>query len=167
MVTLGLAFRLFLPILASTVFAAPPVSEKSDIGTKKNHLEELFIWKVSEELKLSTGDEKKFSDTLRSLSAQKQAISQKLEDLTGLFIHAKTDAERKKQFAAYRKALIDYNNLALDELDQMKGIFGMQKMAHYMEVKIDITNKIKALISSPDKSGKDKKLLPAPKVIEE
>ncbi len=117
--------------------------------------------------KEGAGDEKKFSDTLRSLSAQKQAVSQKLEDLTGLFIHAKTDAERKKQFAAYRKALIDYNNLAVDELDQMKGIFGMQKMAHYMEVKIDITNKIKALISSPDKSGKDKKLLPAPKVIEE
>jgi hypothetical protein len=167
----SLAMRLMLTGLlilgAHPLFATPTTIEKPDGAPKKNHLEDLFIWKVSEELKLSTPDEKKFSDALRALSVKKQAVSQKLDEVSKLFLNSKADKDRKKYFTAYRKALLDYNNLALEELDQMKDIFGLQKLAHYMEVKIDITNKIKAVISSPDRIGKDKKPLPSPKIIEE
>lgn len=134
---------------------------------KQNQLEELFIWKVSDELKLSTTQEKKFADTLRDLSQKKQILTQVLEDTTMALIKAQNASDRKKHFVTYRKKLIEYNKLAVDELDQMNSIFGPEKMAHYLEVKLNLTNKVKALMLSPEKSGKEKKLLPTPQVIQE
>lgn len=136
-------------------------------NSKKNQLEELFIWKISEELKLSAVDEKKFSEALKKLNLQKQVLSQELEELTAGLINAKTDPERKIKFKSYRKALLSYNTLAVTEVDQMQSIFGIQKLAKYMEIKMDLTNKVKSLLLNADKTQQEKKPLPSPQVIEE
>lgn len=140
----------------------PPNSEP-----KRNQLEELFIWKVSEELKLSTHDEKKFTDTYRDLNHKKQILSLKIEMLTNKIIGAKTDSERKKFYSSYRRTLEEYSQLAVSEFDKMNGIFGDKKMAKYLEIKTQITNKVKALILSPDKVSQEKKPIPPPKIIQE
>lgn len=156
-----------LLILASFGIAAETVTQVTANAPKKNHLEELFIWKVSEELKLSTIEEKKFTDTIHDLNAKKQQLTQNLETATSTLIHAKNDVDRKAQFLLFKKILKDYNKLSLDELDRLNAILGIRKLSKYLEVKLDLTNKVKSLMLNPDKADHEKKPLPKPQIIEE
>lgn len=135
-------------------------------SSKKNQLEDLFIWKVSEELKLSTIEDKKFSEAWKKLSSKKQMLSEKLEISARDFIHAQNDSDRKSKLNIYKKTLQDYNQVSVEEIDQMVSIFGARKFARYLEVKMSLTSKVKNLIIAPEKV-KEKKPLPPPQVIEE
>ena len=67
---LVIAFYLIQP---RAVFAA----ESSD---KRNQLEELFIWKLSDELKLSPVEEKKFTDIVKNLNKKKADLNHSLSE---------------------------------------------------------------------------------------
>lgn len=145
--------------------AAADVSEP-----KRNQLEELFIWKLSDELKLGPAEEKKFSDLVRHLNQKKLKDTQKIEQVTKDLLSAKSDKEKETVFKELKKAYHEYNQLSLTELEEMKKLLGIQRLSNYLSVKQELTTKVKSLLiqktDDPDKKD-NRKNLPPPKVIEE
>lgn len=136
---------------------------------KRNKFEELFLWKVSDELKLTAHEEKQFSDLFKTLGNKKIEIAKAQDDIITQLTKTKLDKDRTGLLTQFRKLLEEYNRIQLQEFDDAKKIFGTERSARYLIVKRDLTNKVKTLISekSAEKEKADKKELPPPKLIEE
>jgi hypothetical protein len=65
----------------------------------------------------------------------------------------------------YRKNIEGYNKLQVREYDDLKKILGNERLAKYLLIKRDFTNKVKNLLS--EKNEKKDGELPTPKVIVE
>lgn len=160
----------FLTVLSFSIFLSLPAFAQSAPTPKKNSVEDIFIWKVSDELNLSASEEKKFSDIHRDLNKQKMQLATQLQKLS---FQSKEDPKLSKARAAevikdYKKTLTAYNNLSLQELDKMKSLLGDKKFLDYLAIKQDINLKLKSLVLG-DESGKAKQpaKLPPPQIIEE
>lgn len=153
-VILIVTFNLF-----SVSFLAP-----AGAAEKRNQLEELMIWKFSDELKLTSLEEKKFSEILRSLNEEKAALNQSLQGAVEKMAKADTKKAKEDELNRYRKLLQSYARLGEQELDRLKPLLGIDRLAQYLALKQDIANKIKTLLSSDAGAGK---ALPPPKLIEE
>ena len=142
-------------------------SAQSAPTPKKNSVEDIFIWKVSDELNLTATEEKKFADIHRELNKQKMQLAARLQKLS---FQSKENPQLPKVKAAeiikdYKKTLISYNNLSLQELDQMKSLLGDKKFLDYLSIKQDINMKLKSLVLEESKAKPVK--LPPPQIIEE
>jgi hypothetical protein len=164
-------------ILVLSVFTS--LSTHAEESRPPNHkFEDLFIWKVSDELKLSVPEEKSFSDLIRSLNQKKASLSDQIQDTLKKIAAGGTAPEMAtgkssvhkksmdKILNEYRSELKALNNLNVEEIDQVKKILGSEKAAQYLVLKNDLANQLrsKLLNSDADKSKTD---LPTPKIIEE
>lgn len=154
--SIGFALRSFCVVL----IAAPAISYASNSlvesaernsasGKHSSRLEELFIWKISEELKLTPDDEPRFAKIIRSLNTQRRKATDDMEQAVQKLQSAKTKAETEKALALHRKALAAYQESQLDELDRLKKLMGPEKLARYLIVKNQINEQLKTLLSSP------------------
>lgn len=148
--------RLFILILV--LFSFQAFAEE-----KKNQLEELFIWKTSDELKLSTSEEKKFTDIVKSLNKRKAELNQSLHDSVDRLATLKTTKEKETELGKYRKVLGTYNKISEEEYDKLKPILGTERLVQYLKIKQDLTGRIKSMLANPEKE-KQKPQLPPPKV---
>lgn len=127
-----------------------------------NRVEELFLWKIAEELKLNVKEEKEVSQLVRDLNNKKLKLNQEMDQL----INRAKDGKRLKELAIeYRRKINDYNQISIAEFDGIQKILGQEKTLKYFVVKNDLSQKIKQLLSGAPE--KEKKPLPEPKVIEE
>lgn len=127
---------------AETPAATSPSKENKE-GTR---LEELFIWKASEELRLPPDQEAKFADTIRELNARRRKVNEAMEHSIQALNGAKTKAEAEKLTAAYKAQLKEVHAVQLAEFDQLKQIIGVEKLARFLVVKNEITDRLKALM---------------------
>lgn len=132
-----------------------------------NHkFEDLFIWKVSDELKLSVPEEKAFSDLVRGLNQKKTDLNEQMQVTLKKLALAKDKKERDKALSEYKTEVKKIGKIAIDEVDQIKKVLGTEKAAQYFVLKNDLANQFKAKLVNPE-PDKSKSELPAPKVIEE
>lgn len=158
----------FLTVLLS-IFISLPALAQSAPTPKKNSVEDIFIWKVSDELNLSAPEEKQFSDIHRELNKQKMQLATQLQKLS---FQSKENPSLTKVRAAevikdYKKTLTAYNNLSLQELDKMKSLLGDKKFLDYLAIKQDINLKLKSLVLGDEPSKTKPAKLPPPQIIEE
>lgn len=167
----------FTIILIPILFCLPvSVQSAADIRSqnaaaptvKKNSVEDIFIWKVSDELKLSAAEEKKFADIHRDLNKQKLQFATQLQKLS---FQSKENPQLPQSQASniiknYKNTLIAYNDLSLQELDKMKALLGDKKFLDYLAIKQDINLKLKSLVLGEEPKAKPAKL-PPPQIIEE
>lgn len=150
---------LFLLLLPNKSYSA------SEVDAQKNHVEDIFIWKISDELKLSTIEEKQFADIQKKLNKQKSELNKKIqESIQNIPV---VDSDKKMLTAAlkeHRKLLTEYNQVAIDEFDQLKKLFGANKFAKYIQIKSELNAKVKSILIG-DKEKKEEPKLPPPKVI--
>lgn len=178
-------------ILVFLVFTA--LSTHAEELRPANHkFEDLFIWKVSDELKLSVPEEKSFSDLIRSLNQRKSSLNDQIQatlkkisaaspassaSTAGAANVASTasaevaakNAHKKsmdKTLSEYRSELKALNNLNIEEIDQVKKILGSERAAQYLVLKNDLANQLRSKLMNPD-TDKSKADLPLPKIIEE
>lgn len=140
-------------------------SKPIDPETKKSYVEDIFIWKISDELKLTVPEEKKFTEISKSLNKKKSELNKKINE--AVLKLSKNSSE--EQLQNYKKLLQDYNQLNIVEFDSMKKLLGNQKFINYIKIKYELTNKIKSAILSDKNSeepiNKQTAPLPPPKVI--
>lgn len=147
-------------------YAQPVMTGVSDstITSKKNYLEDIFIWKISDELKLSPKEEKLFSETTKKLNKKKFELMKEIQASVATFGDKTGEGDLKK----YRHLLQEYNQLSVEEFDSVKKIFSPQKMVQYLKVKSELNTKMKSLLagdSGDDKSSATNKKIPKPQVI--
>lgn len=140
---------------------------------KRNRVEELFIWKLSEDLKLSVSEEKAFSDLVRELNKKRQQVNADLAASVEAMAAASVK-DRPKLLIRYKTLLKQYSDVSLEEIQRMEKILGAEKASVYLVKKAELTNKLKTLLGADVGDSKiatdktDKKVeLPAPKIIEE
>lgn len=154
---------LFL-IYSSFLMAVETPSIESNQKTKLQ-LEDLLIWKISDELKLTPDQEKKVTEIIKTINKKKTENNLEIETLTKQVIKAEDEKTKSKSFNDLKKKLQQHGALASEELELIKSALGIKKLGQYLEVKNDISEKVKNLIIPADKrSGKK---LPPPKIIEE
>jgi hypothetical protein len=139
-------------------FAAPT-------GVKTAHLEELMIWKVSDELQLKSTEEKAFSQTVKNLNQEKAQLSEQLQQNLTSLQNEKSEKKIQDILKKYRQTLVAYSKLNEKEFDEMLKLLGTQRMSQYLLLKQEITQKIKGLLSAPAEDSKP--ALPPPKIIED
>jgi hypothetical protein len=133
---------------------------------KRNQLEELMIWKMSDELKLSANEEKKFSEIIKDLSKRKSELNKSLQTSLINLGNIKDSKKLEVEFNLYKKSLQAFNKISEEELDKLKPLLGTERTVQYLQIKQDLATRIKATLTNPDTPLKDeKKPLPAPKVI--
>jgi hypothetical protein len=116
----------------------------------KNNLEELIIWKLSDELKLSAEVEKRFSDAVRKFNEKKTESTHTIEGQIQVLKKIKNEKERQLWLDRYRRTLVDFNATVLAEHDEIKKILGNEKYARYLELKSDLNSRIKNLMLSKE-----------------
>ena len=147
---------LVTPILS---FAA-----SSELETKKTYIEDIFIWRMSDELKLSASEEKKFTEIHKDLNKKKSELNKEIQEITQSL--SNPDESKVKQL---RKVILSYNQISIQEFDSMKKLLGLKKFAEYLQIKSELTSRVKSLLSGEKTNDKEKKEgsanLPPPQVI--
>lgn len=144
---------------------------------RKSYLEDIFIWKMTDELKLSVPEEKKFSEIQKGLNKTKIELNKKIqtsvEELS--FAHASKTPEnllntKLNQHAIYLKK---YSDLASEEFSMMRKLLGSSRVVEYLRIRNELNNKMKSVLAGesekklnsesvdPEKFG----TLPPPKII--
>lgn len=140
-----------------------------EIHTNSHKFEDLFIWKISDELKLSVPDEKAFSDLIRKLNQKKADLNEQVQATLKKLSESKDKKEREKNLTEYKTQVKKLGQIAIDEVDQIKKALGEEKAAKYFVLKNELANQFKARLANPgaNPDSKPKVDLPSPKVIEE
>lgn len=172
----------FLLIFFVTSIIAVSSHGASEIETKKTYIEDIFIWRMSDELKLTANEEKKFSEIQKTLNKKKAELNKEIQEATqsfGEISSAEAEATANSAVSApsstvglqsldaklkkLRRNIKDYNQISLDEFDAMKKLLGTKRFSSYLQIKSDLTSKVKSLLSE-DKNVEKPKDLMAPKL---
>ncbi len=164
-----IVFKFVSLITVLTVCFIQPQAVFAQTSEKRNQLEELFIWKMSDELKLSPVEEKKFTEIVKGLNKRKADLNHSLLESVEKMSKAANTKKREEELTHYRKTLQSYNHVSEEEFDKLKPLLGADRFVQYVQIKQDLTNRIKSMLANPEASStkSEKKPLPAPKVIEE
>lgn len=154
--------RLFLQIFLLVFF----VSFSAQAANPKNKLEELLIWKMSDELKLNSVQEQDFAGVIRTLNSSKATYTKDLQKSLEVMAKAKDSKLKEKELENYSHILRKLNQLTENEVKDMRRILGVEKLVEYLLLKQDIVTRIKSSLTNSPESSKVKEL-PAPKIIEQ
>lgn len=115
----------------------------------KNQVEDIFIWKISDELQLSAKQEKEFGDIHRQLNKKKSELTEQLKQLQT--DHRKNQPplsklEQVQLIQKNKKILIQLNQLNIDEFESMKKLLGNEKFLSYLFLKQEINTKFKSMV---------------------
>lgn len=142
------------------------MSQETLVDRERRRLEELFIWKMSEELKLPLEKEKPFADTMRSLNREKAKasleVTKSLEALNraqALSDPTKSRAAVEKAVKAYEKAVRAYGQLPIREVARMRGLLGSERLGRYLVAKAQMAEKLMAL--STREAGESEAVAPS------
>lgn len=136
-----------------------PIGEAGD-DKDRRRMEDLFIWKISEELDLSVNDEKWLTATLKSLGQEKTDLQRQLDGL------AQSLKKQPEKFSEYKSIQKKLQTLQVNELNQIEKKLGPKKAALYIYYRSELYKRVMQIIETPE-ATKSAKPLPPPKVIEE
>lgn len=153
-----------------------PTTTFSQNESRKSYLEDIFIWKMSDELKLTASEEKKFTEIQKNLNQKKLDLNKSIQNSIESFLTVKENAiyDIDKKLDQHFILITKYNQLALDEYQEMRKLLGSNRLLTYLKIKNEITQKVKSILAGDSerkevKPNKEKLLttLPPPKVIVE
>ncbi len=167
-------FKNYFLMSVCLLVVLPPAYSQND--SRKSYLADIFIWKISEELKLTAAEEKKFTEIQKDLNLKKLELNKSIQSSIESFPSVKENSNRDidKKLDRHYLLIKEYNQLALDEYQKMRKLLGPGRFLNYLKIKNDLTQKVKSLLAG-DVEKKDLKSekektntpLPPPKVIVE
>lgn len=144
-------------IFAAKVGAKAAVAKTGDVqevlvDKERRRLEELFIWKMSEELKLPVEQETQFANLMRSLNREKSktnlAVASALDEISraqAVSDPTKSRAAIEKAVKNYEKAWLAYGRIPLNEVRRMRQLLGPERLGKYLIAKSVMAEKMMAL----------------------
>ena len=144
-------------LIVNDLYAAP------NSGEERFH--KLFLWKVSEELKLSVEEEKKLSEFVLKNYQNREATKREIKEYLSKMEKAKKTKAQNQLLRGYKTALSQLKESQVKELEGVHNILGTQKALSYVLLQNKLNEKLKALLSDPSQET-SKKSFSKPKVIE-
>lgn len=156
-----------IPALIITIsWSLHSYSANNEAEIKKTHLEDILIWKMSDELKLTAQEERQFTDINKQLNRKKSEINRKIQSSVQSLSESDSDSALKK----HKKLIQEYNDLSVSEFESIKKLLGTKKFISYLKLKNELNTKVKSILigeKSIDRDDRRSKVLPPPKVIVE
>lgn len=117
-------------------------------SNKAKQVEDLFIWKMSDELKLSAKEEKSFSMIIRQLNKEKHDLTSQMDQLT-IELKEQKDLKKNQQILKkYKVSLQKYGLTSIQEIEKIEKLLGSERTAKYIVLKNEFTTKLKQLLST-------------------
>lgn len=151
----------WITYLSLLFFSISAYSFNNEVEIKKTYLEDIFIWKMSDELKLTVNEEKQFTEINKSLNKKKAEINKKIQHS----IQSLNEDDSERALANYKKLIHEYNQLSINEFESIKKLLGRRKFINYLKIKSELTTKVKSFLIGEKSADRDEKKLPPPKVI--
>ncbi len=123
---------------------------RADISKQQKRIQDLFIWKVSEELKLDAQTEAKFSKIVHQLGIEKHDAAEKMQDSIAKMRNA-NEREIQAHISEYETHLDQHMACQKKELDSLRKIFSPEQLARYLVVKQEILTNLKSRMASTKK----------------
>jgi hypothetical protein len=145
----------------------------------RSRLEQLFIWRVSDRLRLKPQEETKFTTEYKKLCDERLKLSSEVDQQLGSIEKSRGDrVALSKGLADYQALVKKQSLLQIKEIETMGKIFDPVKMAEYLLLKRDLTEKFKDVVASAaprpapaavsdEPAGKAGTVVPEPVVIQE
>ena len=124
---------------------AQAANEQNLVDREKRRLEELFIWKMSEELKLPVEVESSFAEAIRALNREKSKSLADIEAALLAIDQAKTKTESEKAVKRYEKAIRKFGDVPIREVSRLRKVLGSQRLSRYLVSKSQMAEKLKAM----------------------
>jgi len=158
---------LVICVILSGILYLKPVSATEQVEKQKRRLEDLFIWKISDELKLTIQEEKNVAELIRKTSELKNTNNARMNEL----IKKLSLNQSKQSLNEHKKLMTEYHQINLNEVESIEKAIGFEKTIRYILVKNDLTQKVKSILATgevaPVTPSSAAKPLPQPKIIEE
>jgi hypothetical protein len=162
-------------VLAVGLVAAAPIAFSS---AEKNRarIEQLFKWKVSDELGLTPVEEEKFAGIVKKSGEKRRQSTERMEQIMTTLRQPKPTDKVDPLLNEYQKLSKSIADAQTVEFEELKKLFGAERLAKYLVLRADLNNRLKEFLSntkasessaSPNSSANKTKGLPAPKIIEE
>lgn len=143
-----LSLFLALAVLAPNVQASavePTMTTEQLVDRERRRLEEVFIWKMSEELRLSVEIETTFAEAIRALNREKHSANSEVSQSLAALGKSKSPKDRDQALKRYERAWRSYGELPLREVSRMRPILGPEKLGQYLVAKSQMAERLKAL----------------------
>lgn len=139
----------FVPLILFAVMVIGPLSTMGakDNNRMKERLHQLFLWKVSDQLGLSSQEEAKFKKTYLALVDERARHNKNMKSVCGQMAKAK-GSKAKALVKKYRQMLRDREKLQEKELDEVGKIIGQTRLAQYIVFKQKLTNRMTTMLGS-------------------
>ncbi|MCC6276389.1 MAG: hypothetical protein IT289_00585 [Oligoflexia bacterium] len=142
-----LGILLVVATLGASKGEAVEKGEASD-SKVKNRLEQLYLWKVSDRLKLTPDQEAKFRAIYKEIVEARNKAASEIEKCLNQIEAAKGNSKTvQKLVAQYESLLAEYNTVSVKELERLKKFMGSEKLSEYLLLKREMTQKLKDVIS--------------------
>lgn len=151
-------FILFLVIIEISHALSP------NLVFAKNKTEEIYIWKLSDELKLSTKEEQTFSEYIRDINKKRMTINQSIQENIQQMSKVKSKNEQEKLLNQHKSLLKKFSELNLDEVEKISKLLGPEKGVQYFVLKNEMNSRFKELLLTSDRK---KEITTPPKIIEQ
>jgi antirestriction protein len=127
---------------------------KSVEGSQKMRarLEQLFIWRVSDRLHLTSEEEAKFTAEYKRLSDERTQASAKMEDILAKLGDEKVKKTKVKLLSDYEEVFKKYTDIQQEEMTAMKKLFDTDRLADYVLLKRDMRHRFRDVLA---KNGED------------
>ncbi len=125
--------------------AEPVVTTDQLVDRERRRLEEVFIWKMSEELRLSVEIETTFAEAIRALNREKSLANSEVSQSLFALEKSKSSKDRDLALKRYERAWRQYGELPIREVNRMRPILGVEKLGQYLVAKSQMAERLKAL----------------------
>lgn len=132
-------------------------------------LEDLFIWKVSDELKLSSLEEEEFASMLRGLNSKRKKLNDEIESLLrdfGQVSKIQNENESSQKLREYERKIKQYSETQQEEIRKVEKVLGVRRAMVYFSLKNDLAFKIRQSLNVQPRNASSPKLAPPKVVIE-
>lgn len=114
---------------------------------QRQRLEALFIWKISDELRLPVQKEQEFSSLIKELNNKRQQAKLSVDQLVEKIAANKSAKKLPSLINQYEKAHESYLMAQKAEVSEIRKLLGEQKFAQYLSLRQTLNQKLKVLLS--------------------
>lgn len=142
---------LFTALLILSAVSPRSAWAEDPVERERRRLEELFIWKMSEELKLPVEIEASFTEAMRLLNREKAKANTELAAALAALEKAQSTkrpavkTETNKALKRYERAVKTYGELPLREMARLRRILGSERLGRYLIAKSQMAEKLKSM----------------------
>lgn len=159
-----------LTLLSLISFFSPALAadSKSNADKNRSRLEELFIWKMSDSLNLTSKEEESFSQVLKKIRQDKSQAESQLGEILQK-IDQMNQADKTKSnvilLEEYKKILREYQTFQVREVQELEHVLGVERVTKYLVLKEKLLNRLKDVLTETGKSHASKSPMDKPRIV--